>query len=264
LLAQASSATTLEIELRVSERFGNFTPDVVLETKRVELTPGRNYVEVAFECKLDVAKYAFITFLKNPAVELHFTSKRVTGVLTVFNQINEAVSNYGKQEPPEDIGIDAFEFWCPQRRPQGQNVALRLGRPLSCFGAANIQNGLARPVNQPNAWVASPADPKPALHLSWPQPQNIRTIVLKFDTDFDHPMESVLMGHPERTMPFCVSEYILRDDQGRVLRQVSGNYQSINTLTFDAPIRTRSLTLEVKHPSPEVPAAVFEILCYEN
>jgi hypothetical protein len=119
-------------------------------------------------------------------------------------------------------------------------------------------------VNQPNAWVASPADPKPALHLLWPKPQSIRTVVLKFDTDFDHPMESVLMGHPERTMPFCVRDYILRDDQGRVLREVTGNYQSINTITFDTAIQTRSLTLEVKHPSPEVPAAVFEILCYEN
>jgi len=32
----------------------------------------------------------------------------------------------------------------------------------------------------------------------------INRIILNFDTDFDHPMESVQMGHPENRVPFCV------------------------------------------------------------
>ncbi len=125
------------------------------------------------------------------------------------------MSNYGKQTPPEDIGIDTFEFWCPQRRPGGQNVALRLHTALSCFGAENVRNGLARPVNQPNAWVADLQDASPSLTLEWGSVQTIRTVVLKFDTDFDHPMESVLMGHPEHVMPFCIRDYTLYNERER-------------------------------------------------
>ena len=42
-----------------------------------------------------------------------------------------------------------------------------------------------------------------------------------FDTDFDHPMESVLMGHPERDMPFCIKRYRITAD-GRALYSMHG------------------------------------------
>jgi hypothetical protein len=36
--------------------------------------------------------------------------------------------------------------------------------------------------------------------------QTIATLELDFDSDLDRPMESCLMGHPERDMPFCVRD----------------------------------------------------------
>ncbi|MBT1687141.1 FAD-dependent oxidoreductase [Dawidia soli] len=262
--AYAEQPTTLEVELRVSSKAGNYTPDVTLAAVRKELAVGKNCVDLAFDVSLPATAYAFVVFRKNPLVKVPFSSQRVTGVLSVFNHINEAVSNYGKQTPPDDIGIDAFEFWCPQRRPGGQNVALRLSQPLTCFGAENIRNGIARPVDAPNAWVADSKDANPALTLTWDAPRTFRTVVLKFDTDFDHPMETVLMGHPEQVMPFCVRQYTLRDEHGAVLYQREGNYQTQNVIRFREPVTTRSLTLTVAHPSAEVPSAVFEILCYED
>ncbi|MBL0743109.1 FAD-dependent oxidoreductase [Chryseolinea lacunae] len=262
--AQTTTATSLEVELRICSKTGSYTPDVVLEQKTVALTPGRNCVKIAFDTVLASTQYVFITFRKNPAVQLHFTSRRVTGVLSVFNLVNEAVSNYGKQEPPEDIGIDAFEFWCPQRRPEGQNLAIKMSEPLKGFEAENIRNGIARPTDKPNAWVADLNDKKPTLTLTWQTPKIIRNIVLKFDTDFDHPMESVLMGHPENVMPFCVRRYVLRDDEGRVVYEKTDNHQTMNVIRLATPMQTRQLTLEVEHPSANVPAAVFEVLCYEN
>jgi hypothetical protein len=86
---------------------------------------------------------------------------------------------------------------------------------------------------------------------------------LKFDADFDHPMESVLMGHPENVMPFCVRDYKLYDDQGKVVFEKNGNYQTINHIKFKKPVATKKLVLEMKHPSGDVPAAVFEVQCYE-
>ena len=82
------------------------------------------------------------------------------------------------------------------------------------------------------------------------------------DTDTDHPMETVLMGHPENVMPFCIRNYKLLDHDGNMLFEKSGNYQTLNKITFTTPIQARSLRLEVEHPSQEIPAAVFEILVY--
>ncbi|WP_431210119.1 hypothetical protein ACQ86N_29215 [Puia sp. P3] len=155
------------------------------------------------------------------------------------------------------------EFWCPQRRPEGQNLAFSLVPGLRCFGVENIRNGIARPTVAPNAWVADLADAAPWLRIEWDGPRAIRKLVIKFDTDLDHPMESVLMTHPEYVMPFCVRNYRILDEEGKELYRKEGNYQTINVIEFEKPVTTRRLTIAVEHPSAETPAAVFEILCYE-
>ncbi|QEH43851.1 FAD-dependent oxidoreductase [Chitinophaga sp. XS-30] len=261
--ADAATATTLEVELRISSKAGNYTPDVTLARQTLPVHPGRNCLQLNFDAEMPEAAYAFVTFLKNPQVQLHRTEKRVTGLLSVFNTINKAVSNYGKQTPPEDIGMDTFEFWCPQRRPEGHNIDFKYPEGLDLFKADNIRNGTDRPTTQPNAWVADWQDNNPALTLRWDTPQHIREIDIFFDTDYDHPMESVLMTHPETVMPFCVQEYQVKDDKGNVIASAVDNHQTCNRIRFEQAINTGSLTIAVKHPSAEVPAAVFSVRCYE-
>lgn len=260
--AQSETATQLEVELRISGINGNYTPDVTLEKKTIDIVPGRNCIQIQFEAELKEDTYAFITFLKNPQIQLHFTEKRVTGVLSVFNGINKAVSNYGKQTPPADIGVDEFEFWCPQRRPAGQNLAFKYAAGINGFGAANIRNGIDRPTTQPNAWVADFSDAKPSITLRWDKPQELSAIDLFFDTDYDHPMESVLMSHPESVMPFCVRNYVIKDDKGNILAEKKNNYQTYNRIVLENAVVTAALVLEVEHPSVNVPAAVFGVRCY--
>src|SRR5690606_1161350 len=122
-----------------------------------------------------------------------------------------------KQTPPEDIGVDEFEFWCPQRRPEGQNLAINISPALTCFQKGNVRNGTDRPTEQPNAWVADPDDPNPWIALEWDEARSIRRMDLVFDPDFDHPMETVLMSHPESVMPFCVRDYSILDDRNQVV-----------------------------------------------
>lgn len=269
----ADTATELEIELRVSSKVDNHTPDVILAKQVIALQPGRNCVPLSFALNehpllaknspaAQLQAYGFVTILKNEQVKLQFSEQRITGILTVFNAVNKAVSNYGKQEPLEDIGVDAFEFWCPQRRPAGKNLALKFTPPLTAFAAENIRNGLQRPTNQPNAWVADPSDERPSLHLSWEEPQNIRQLVLHFDTDFDHPMETVLMAHPENEMPFCVKRVRVWNDREELVAEIVDNHQSQWRIDFGEGMNTRSLRIEVEHPSAAVPAALLELRCY--
>jgi hypothetical protein len=208
IVLDVANPTTFSAELRVSSKAGNHTPDVTLATLEVPLQAGANQaVELSFGTIIKQSCYAFFCLMKNEAVSVHLSDQRLTGVLAVCHRVNKAVATSSTQNPPPGIGIEHFEFWQPQRRPGGKNFAIRLKPPLKAFGAANLVNGFARPAHQANAWVASFDDPAPTLTLRWEKPQQIARVELVFDTDFDHPMESVLMGHPERVMPFCVRRF---------------------------------------------------------
>jgi hypothetical protein len=249
-------------ELRTSSRAGNFTPDVVLSRLDIELAagPGRS-VELRFPSTIDRPRYAFLCLLENPAIAVHLSDTRVTGMLSLSHSANGAVAKAATQAAPPESGMETFEFWLPSRRPGGKNFALRIDPPLEVFEAVNVVNGIARPVEQPNAWVADPADPRPVLSLRWPTPQDIARVELGFDTDFDHPLESVLLGHPEQHMPFCVRDYRILDAHQRVLHSARGNYQTRNVIRFSGPVITNELHLEILG-TYGAPAAVFDVRCY--
>lgn len=254
--------TTVDIELRSSSKTGNFTPDVTLEKQSVKILKGQKTIKLEFSTILEEEAYSFLIFNENSNVKLFRSSLRLTGLLALFNLENKAVSNFGKQIPTEDIGMDSFEFWCPQRRPEGHNIAISFDTPLELFDKEYIAKGIYRPTTATNAWAADLRDNNPTVRISWEKPQMIRKIQLLFDTDFDHPMESVLMGHPEDVMPFCVRNYRILDDKGRLLYQREGNYQTINNVFLKDPVKTRELTIVMEHPSKNTPAALFGLRCY--
>jgi hypothetical protein len=281
-LLDVAAPTTLCAELRVSSRPDNHTPDVTLATREVKLAAGvRVNLPLKFAVNIDVPRYAFVCLMANPEVAVHLSEQRVTGMLAVSQKFNRAVAKSPRQEPPPGSGMDSFEFWIPQRRPGGKNLAVQIDPPLAVFGAGNLTNGFARPTNAPNAWVADFAHEQPVIRLAWEKPQTIARIELSFDTDFDHPMESVLMGHPERVMPFCVREVLvaqgarvpvlagggpadrnLSHDTEQLLAEVTQNHQSRRTIRFSQPVVTDCLELRLVAPSADVPAALFEVRCY--
>jgi hypothetical protein len=258
----AARDTTLTVELRRSSNPNNHTPDVTLQTLTIPVQKGNQAIPLSFDAELDQAQYVFVCFLKNEHIQLRYSQTRLTGVLSVFNKINPAVSNYGKQEPTEDIGVETFEFWCPERRPKGHNIALHIEPGIRLFSPETVRNGVQRPTNQPNAWVADPTDPNPTLTLTWPSPQRISRVELSFDTDFDHPLENVIMRNPETESPFCVRDYVLCNDRQERIHQCTGNHQTRNTILFNQPIDTQQLTIHLKNSLPPTPVSLFEIRCY--
>ena len=75
-------------------------------------------------------------------------------------------------------------------------------------------------------------------------------------------MESVLMHHPENVMPFCIRNYRIYDDKGKIVFEKKDNHQSRNKIVLDESLLTSSLTIEAEHPSTLTPAAIFEIRCF--
>ncbi|MBZ0299949.1 MAG: FAD-dependent oxidoreductase [Anaerolineae bacterium] len=254
-VVDAEEATQLQVELRASERIGNFTPEVILGQTHIDLNAGADQrVTAAFDAALDEAQYVFVCLLPNEQVHVHLSSQRVTGLL--------AVQQHRLQEPPADIGVETFEFWTPPRRPNGQNIAFQLSAPLDSFAPENLGSGFARPTTGTNAWVAAFDDAAPTLTIQWAEPKSIRKVVLAFDTDADHAMETVLLGHPENTMPFCVQHYRLLDGSGRVLAECADNHQSLNRICLDAPVQTDRLVVELLASHGNVPGSLFAVRCY--
>lgn len=263
-LVDVEAPTVLELEVRGSSVPGNFTPDVVLHRETLRLNAGSRQ-PATIRPGVSIQQVAYVTYclLRNPAVRVHTTAFRATGILSLTQSMNKAVAKGARQEPPPGSGIDSFEFWLPGRRPEGRNLAITIDPPLDVFGAGNIHNGIARPTTQPNAWVADPADPSPRLSMCWGVARDIRRIELSFDTDFDHPMESVLMGHPEREIPFCVKRYRITTDRGQVLFESSENHQTRNVIVLPERVTTTAIHMEILE-TRGAPAAVFEMRCYED
>jgi hypothetical protein len=261
--ADVEAAAELRVELRQSSRADNHTPDVTLEQQAMPLPAGAaREVRITFAHVFSGPRYAFVCFFGGAAIRLRTSGQRLTGVLSLCHRANLAVAKSATQSPPAGIGVETFEFWTPLRRPAGQNLALRLATPLAGFGPANVTNGIDRPTCRPNAWVADFADPAPALTLRWPAPQTIARLELMFDVDYDHPMESVLMGHPERRMPFCVERYRVLDDAGQVLAICADNHHARNVIVLAPPATTRALRIELTAPATQVPAALLAVRCY--
>ena len=253
--ADADEATTLDVQLRISSRRDNYTPDTTLKSLRINLAAGDNQViDLDFEQLMDDSRYAFVCVMANPLVQLHLSDRRITGLL--------ALQYWRSQQPQHDIGVEAFEFWTPPRRPAGHNIAMAFSQPINGFDAQNIGNGLSRPTAAVNAWVAEPDDPAPKLDIRWTYPQRISQATLMFDSDFDHAMETSLRGHPESVMPFTVKHYRLGDGNGRVFAEVTDNHQTINQIRFDEPVETDQLRVEVLEMQGEAPAAIFGVQCY--
>jgi hypothetical protein len=294
-----SKPVTLRAELRVSSKPENHTPDATLASIETSLAPGKGRsLALRFEEEIDQPRYAFVCLMACDGVAVHLSNQRCTGVLSVSQKFNRAVAKSPRQEPPPDSGIDSFEFWLPERRPGGKNMALKIQPPLPAFQTANLTNGMDRPTSQPNAWVAAFAEEQPWIRLSWPIPQTISRIELRFDADYDHPAESVLMGHPERVMPFCVPNVVVldgsalkreklasrailagkgandtgllngsgngsaADSEDQVLARLEGNHLSRRVLHFKQVVSTDCLELHLTAPNGFIPAALFAIRCY--
>ena len=275
--------TTLRAELRISEKPDNHTPDVILKSLEMPLSPGQQQrVPLDFLTAIDEARFAFVCLLKNDSVSVHLSDQRLSGVLALCQAGNMAVAKSSIQRPPDGIGIDTFEFWTPKRRPAGKNFALRIEPAIRAFGAENLTHGISRPTRSSNVWAADFTHEQPVVRLTWESPQTIAIIEIDFDTDFDHPLESVLMGHPERDMPFCVrdikvmsavtphhdgpachsSTAILSHTATRMIAEIIGNHQTRRIINLETAVTTDCLELHVLAPSTTVPAALFAVRCF--
>ncbi|WP_114751121.1 FAD-dependent oxidoreductase [Pleomorphovibrio marinus] len=261
---KAKAATELHAKLMVAIKRENFTPEVVLAEQKISLQAGTQFCEMDFNAEQQEDSYLFAAFMANEDIELKYSNTRITGLLSLHQKFNKSVAVSSRQEPPKGIGIDSFDFWLPERRPQGHNLAFSLSHPLQVYEKDALTNGVFRPTLQPNAWVADPSHNQNWVELKWDKKQKISRLRLFFDTDFDHALESTLLGHPESEIPFCVKRFKVCDGKGNSITEVEDNHQTIHTIDFPEPLETDSLKIRINHPHSNIPAALFGITCHSS
>jgi hypothetical protein len=252
---------TVLAELWGGRREGNTTPDVKLGEISLSLHQGAQQAHLGFDSTLKNPAHLFYMLHPAEGVQIAVSEDQVTGVLTLAQKMNKAVAKSPVQTPPQGSGIDSFAFWLPDRRPLARNLAATITPPLKMFNPSNIVNGVTRPWCGVNAWIPAREDSRPTLLLEWAELQAIREIEISFDTDFDHPMESVLMGHPERVMPACVTKFEVCAGAAGSVAHVVDNHQTRWKLLLDAPLETKELSVAVLEHGPALPA-IFEVRCY--
>lgn len=263
--AESAEDASLRAELRVSEDPENFTPEITLDSYSVTIEKGPlREIAIRFEQTLPDPRYVFICFYGSAHIRLRCSRQRVTGVLSLCHRVHRSVANSAVQSAPLDIGVDNFEFWLPPRRPGGHNLAMRFHAPLHLSQAAHVSNGTDRPRQKTNAWIARMNDPRPTLTAVWAKPVRIARLELTFDTDFDHPMESVLMEHPEPRMPFCIRSYRIRTSGNSIVAEEFDNHQSRRVHHFNPPLSTSRIAVEVDAPHACIPAALFSLRAYSE
>src|SRR5690606_37775734 len=140
LMLRSAQDCIQKVELRNSQKPGNFTLDRLLEQKEIRLRKGEHVYHIDFDFESKGSQYLALCLLQNDSVEVKCSDLRVTGILSVFNKFNKSVATSSIQSPPIGIGIDEFEFWVPERRPNGHNLGFELNQPLKAFGKGNLLN----------------------------------------------------------------------------------------------------------------------------
>ncbi len=248
----------LRIELRAGTSPDDFTPSVILASTTRRLAPGLDQaVEIDLAFVNDVPRYGLLALFGTPGMAVQTTAQRITGLVSVARKGEKAVSSTGAQVGPPGSGVESFEFWTPSRRPAGRNLALAFQPALNAFAVEQVRDGIDRPTDAVHAWVADPADPAPTLTVAWDTPRTLHRIDLGFDADYDHPLESVLMGHPERMMPFTVATWNLRTADGTLVAEGRDQHLSRVSIILPTPVTTDHLILTCGPTHGGAPASVF-------
>lgn len=263
---KASKDTSLSINLKTSSKQKHFTPDIELEFKTFTLKKGIQEISYTCEKKINVDSYVYLCFIQNEAVEIMLSDERFPGVMTLLQKETPAVSNYGKQEPPKDIGIDSFDFWTPEKMPSGKNIAMTIVPPIQNFCSTNILNNNLRPTadGYSNIWQADLNDKNPELKLEWDLKQKISSIHLFFDCDYDNALPSVFVTHPNAEIPFTIRKYKIYDGDKNMIHETLNNYQAINKIVFDKPIITNELKVVLSKKDENIPVSLYKISVYKE
>lgn len=241
LLLESSLAEGKELELRLAKasRINEFPKDNSVAAAKATVEPGCNWVR------------------------FHLNAATQKGMYWLILPAAEGIS-WHQQKRKLPAGARSASYRTSENRwaHKPGHCLVRLFPESKPYGCENIINGVTRPEKWTNLWVADGSDSQ-YLELEWEHTQEINTLHLSLDTDF----ELNIYGSPEWgmvTAPNCVKDYSIsywQDGQWVTLAQERENYQRRRVHTFPT-ISTTKIRLDFLASNSDVSAHVFEVRCY--
>ncbi len=249
-------STELKVEIRKAEKEQNHTPEMLVEQYSFPITKEDKEIVIPLQ-QGESGQYLFVCFMENTKVEVGLSNTLLTGLLSVKQGGLEKVSTTSRQEAPVGFGVDSFDFWVPERRPEGQNIAFESTQPLYEYSKKNLLMGALRPTSLPNAWAADFSDPKPTLFLEWPEGIRAQQLTIYLDCDYDHPLESVQYHHDDRVMPHLVHACKVVCNN-LVIKSVLDNHQGLINVSLPDDELIKKLAIQLTNTQGH-PVAVLGI-----
>ncbi len=264
ITVDAESDLNVSVQLRRSDYYGNFSPDIVIEETVIPVTRGLSQpLNIAFETVLENPEYLTVVVLPVSGLRIHESRAELPGILRLRHSSNPKVATSSKQSPPEGSGIDPMEFWLPERRPGASLWAMRFSTPMRIYSAERLHGGYQRPFIGANCWAVEYHEGNPEyIKLRWQRKQKLSRLMLALDSDHDHPMESVQLGHGSRVSPFLPRALLIKDDCENVLASFTDIHNSRIDLKLKKPVLTSSISIEIQEAWGEV-VSVFQISAYQ-
>lgn len=243
IFVKAQENTQLNVEIRKSNKIQNHTPDIIIKKINISVNKGISKVTIPLSKEFAGDGYRFLCLMENEAIEVGLSDIRPTGLLTIWQKGDKKVSTQAKQEADPKLGVDSFEFWTPERRPKGKNIAFKARKPLHIYNKDHLIAGIIRPFNQPNAWMMS-ADEDAKIDLKWQEKQKISELNIYLDCDYDHPLESVQYSHHDRIMPFLPSDIEIYADN-KLIKCITNNHAAMVRIKWNDDFLSDNLSIRL-------------------
>jgi hypothetical protein len=171
----------------------------------------------------------------------------------------EAKNRHLPSFQPGEIDLPAYQHWFTRRSVA---LAARIHPAPMPYGAGNVNNGVAWPIDMPNLWISDPAEALPQfVDLDFGSAEKIGTVLISFDTDLDRQADQMA---PFWTAATCARHWRLHARSGGGWKQVfeeRDNYLRRRTAKFE-PLQTTGIRLEILSIRGDPSARVYEIRVY--
>ena len=265
LAVKNEGAATVELKavLQPIRFIRDFHPTQTLKEAHAQVAPGGVEAEFRFDVDLDLDLWMIHIFSSDPELLIGQNTSRATGV---------HVADFfpkGKEDIwARELGMPEPACW--ERRFNNA----RLSEPevfhkTPCFEvfprqaayrAANVANGINRPVRLPNMWVSSPQSDLPqSLVLHWDAPVELSEVRIVFDGDMDLSQPPVA---PSATLVRDYEMVASNSGTSQVLASVKNNQQRFVVHRFPAvSVTTLRLDIQAIHGAGRQ-ARICEVRCY--
>ncbi len=243
LFVESTIKTTVELELhlRGSEKFEDFSSSEDIATAKASVPPGKKS-RVTFTFNQAVrTPYLWLWLPKTEGIEWHLMDRAPLGSCRAYMS--------GKK-----WNVVKGQYYYFRSKPD-------MMVPLN-HAPENVISGISRPVGETtHQWASAPEKDMPQwIELSFDTPTQVNTAYLTFDTDMNTSV------HNEAFVRRCVKNYRLSVDDGsgwKTVAEESENFQRRRIHRFDTTA-VKKIRLTVLNTNGDKSARVFEIRAYRE